>query len=267
MKNPRTTERVTSSTVQTDHTELDISNYCTRRGCAHISKCGGARLFDDPATLAQQCAPSCVAAEVSATHECDREWWPSQAVIELFLNPPDDPALYRNFGQCPPPLVVNCRRCGQDHPESNACDAELKLLEKLQAKNARAPVKRNNTKKSKAARKKPKPKPRSGLVFAANATTHNRKKKTARTEPQRRALLMADPWTLEVGPHHVVCGSCTHTISLDKRSRYYPGLWEKHRARCVAKSTSGAVDGEGDRVKANTPSFMPEPAMEHSFQA
>ncbi|KAJ7611539.1 hypothetical protein DFH06DRAFT_1244408 [Mycena polygramma] len=268
MKNPRATVRIINSTVQTDHTELDISSYCTRRGCAHIFKCGGPRPFDDLATLAERHAPSCVAAEVSATHECAKEWWPSQAVVELFLNPPDDPAMYRNFGQCAPaPIGANCTRCGQDHPESNACDAELKLLEKLTAKNARAPVKRNTKKKSKAARKKPKPKPRSGLVFTANATTLNRKKKGARTEAQRRALLIADPWTLEVEPHHVVCRSCEHTISLDKRSRYYPGLWEKHRLRCVAKSAGGSVDGDNASVKANTASFTPEPAMEHSFQA
>ncbi|KAJ6505786.1 hypothetical protein C8R47DRAFT_1102420 [Mycena vitilis] len=261
MKNPRPPVRMINSTVQTDRTEVDTSSYCTRRGCAHICKCGGPRPLDELATHPQQRAASCVAAEVSATQDCAKDWWPSQAVIELFLNPPDDPALFRNFGQCAPPLVEICGRCGEDHPESNACEAELRALEKLTAKNARAPVKRN------AARKKPKPKPRSGLVFTPNATAMNRKKKGARTEAQRRALLLADPWTHEVGPHHVVCGGCSHTISLDKRSRYYPGLWEKHRLRCVAKKASGSVDGDSASVKADTPSVTPEPDMEHSFQA
>ncbi|KAJ7608104.1 hypothetical protein DFH06DRAFT_1347139 [Mycena polygramma] len=253
-----------------DHTaERDIRSHSIRPSYTRIFNRDGPGLVDDLATVvAQHTAPLSVPAKPRATHECVKEWEPSQAIIELFLNPPDDPAMYPNFGQCPPvPIVVNCTRCGQDHPESNACDAELKLLEELtrRAKTARAPVKRNNE-KSKVAHKKPEPepKPRSTLiiVLTANDTTIYHKK-TARTEAQRLALLKADPWTLKVEPHYVVCRSCKHTISLDKRSRYYPGLWEKHRVRCVTKRvSSGFVDN--DSVKAKTP---PEPGMEHSFQA
>ncbi|KAJ7023165.1 hypothetical protein C8F04DRAFT_1135206 [Mycena alexandri] len=58
------------------------------------------------------------------------------------------------------------------------------------------------------------------------------KKKGARTEAQRRAHLEGDAWTTKVAPHYVGCRGCKQIIRLDRRSRYYPGLWEKHRERC-----------------------------------
>ncbi|KAJ7225124.1 hypothetical protein B0H12DRAFT_1149501 [Mycena haematopus] len=62
-------------------------------------------------------------------------------------------------------------------------------------------------------------------------------KKSARTEAERRLALESDPCALRVTPHDVLCAGCRRTIKLDRRSRYYPGLWEKHRERCegVAK--------------------------------
>ncbi|KAF7372139.1 hypothetical protein MVEN_00072800 [Mycena venus] len=57
-------------------------------------------------------------------------------------------------------------------------------------------------------------------------------KKTARSEAERREALEADEWTLQVKPLQVVCRGCGRTIKLDRRSRYYPGLWEKHRNKC-----------------------------------
>ncbi|KAJ7183830.1 hypothetical protein C8R46DRAFT_1067924 [Mycena filopes] len=63
-------------------------------------------------------------------------------------------------------------------------------------------------------------------------STGSAPKKSARTEAERRRTLEDDPWTLEVTPHEVVCRGCRRTIKLDRRSRYYPGLWEKHRDRC-----------------------------------
>ncbi|KAJ7035391.1 hypothetical protein C8F04DRAFT_529264 [Mycena alexandri] len=65
-----------------------------------------------------------------------------------------------------------------------------------------------------------------GLSSASTA------KKSARSEAERRRALETDPWTLSVTPHEVVCRGCRRTIKLDRRSRYYPGLWEKHRDRC-----------------------------------
>ncbi|KAJ7197777.1 hypothetical protein GGX14DRAFT_667562 [Mycena pura] len=66
-------------------------------------------------------------------------------------------------------------------------------------------------------------------------------KKTARKEAERKALLEADPWALAVSATCVVCGGCRQIIKLDARSRYYPGLWEKHRDRCDGVRTRRAA--------------------------
>ncbi|KAJ6504552.1 hypothetical protein DFH09DRAFT_288741 [Mycena vulgaris] len=57
-------------------------------------------------------------------------------------------------------------------------------------------------------------------------------KKTSHSEAERKAALEKDPWTLVVEPTKVVCRGCKLTVRLDRRSRYYPGLWHKHRDRC-----------------------------------
>jgi hypothetical protein len=61
-------------------------------------------------------------------------------------------------------------------------------------------------------------------------------KKSSRSEAERRYALETDPWTTSVTPHEVVCRGCRRPIKLDRRSRYYPGLWEKHRDRCEGVS-------------------------------
>ncbi|KAJ7451464.1 hypothetical protein B0H11DRAFT_2288994 [Mycena galericulata] len=67
---------------------------------------------------------------------------------------------------------------------------------------------------------------------AATTTQISDGKKTAHTEAERKAILENDIWTGLVEPKRVVCRGCGSTIRLDKRSRYYPGLWLKHRERC-----------------------------------
>ncbi|KAG5649508.1 hypothetical protein H0H81_003392, partial [Sphagnurus paluster] len=55
------------------------------------------------------------------------------------------------------------------------------------------------------------------------------------TDPEeRRRRLEADPWCAGVQPRCVMCKGCRKWISLDQRSEYYPGLWEKHRDLCRA---------------------------------
>ncbi|KAJ7261052.1 hypothetical protein C8J57DRAFT_1635615 [Mycena rebaudengoi] len=68
-----------------------------------------------------------------------------------------------------------------------------------------------------------------------SARTERRKegKKSAFTEEERKRALESDPWTLSVELNQVVCRGCHKTIRLDRRSRYYPGLWQKHRDRCA----------------------------------
>ncbi|KAG1840735.1 hypothetical protein DFJ58DRAFT_916669 [Suillus subalutaceus] len=53
-----------------------------------------------------------------------------------------------------------------------------------------------------------------------------------RKEDQRKQELENDEYTEDVQPTSVRCRGCQKAISLDKRSRYYPGLWVKHRSKC-----------------------------------
>lgn len=53
-------------------------------------------------------------------------------------------------------------------------------------------------------------------------------------ETERKALIESDVWAGEVTAISVECKGCGKTVSLDKRSMYYPGLWIKHRSKCPA---------------------------------
>ncbi|KAG1829585.1 hypothetical protein EV424DRAFT_1380021 [Suillus variegatus] len=56
--------------------------------------------------------------------------------------------------------------------------------------------------------------------------------KRRKKEDQRKQELENDEYTEDVQPISVRCRGCQKAISLDKRSRYYPGLWIKHRGKC-----------------------------------
>ncbi|KAF8448742.1 hypothetical protein L210DRAFT_3523019 [Boletus edulis BED1] len=53
-----------------------------------------------------------------------------------------------------------------------------------------------------------------------------------RTLEQRKVELEQDEYARRITTKSVVCGGCDREISLDKRSKYYPGLWYKHRSKC-----------------------------------
>ncbi|KAG1828615.1 hypothetical protein EV424DRAFT_1384483 [Suillus variegatus] len=57
-------------------------------------------------------------------------------------------------------------------------------------------------------------------------------KQQRKSEGQRKQELEDDEYTYSVCPTSVRCRGCEKEISLDKRSRYYPGLWTKHREKC-----------------------------------
>jgi len=56
--------------------------------------------------------------------------------------------------------------------------------------------------------------------------------KRKKKEGERKEELENDEYTEDVQPTSVWCRGCQKAISLDKRSRYYPGLWVKHRGKC-----------------------------------
>ncbi|KAG2366688.1 hypothetical protein BDR07DRAFT_1606683 [Suillus spraguei] len=57
--------------------------------------------------------------------------------------------------------------------------------------------------------------------------------KRGRKENERKEDLKNDEYTEDVQPTSVWCRECQKAINLDKRSRYYPGLWIKRRKKCL----------------------------------
>ncbi|KAJ7750492.1 hypothetical protein B0H14DRAFT_3603183 [Mycena olivaceomarginata] len=219
-----------------------FENTCGRRGCAHIFKYAGTDPFQSLAVLVAQHAPYCIG-RISATHRCDTGWEPTAEILARFYNPVDDPAMFHNFGQCPPSDVMDVFADSElsDLSDDEATDDDSDY--DVTAESISVPVKR---------KRKATSTPRKTATRSSNATAHHtttacpkllpgRKKKGARTMAQRRAVLEADPWTITVAPHHVVCRGCKHTIKLDGRSLYYPGLWEKHR-ECCEKVKEGRAE-------------------------
>ncbi|KAJ6579086.1 hypothetical protein DFH09DRAFT_338117 [Mycena vulgaris] len=92
---------------------------------------------------------------------------------------------------------------------------------------------------------------RASKMVASPQTQRMRKKKSAHTEAQRKAALEADPWTLKVEFTKLVCRGCGRTIRLDGRSRYYPGLWWKHREHCERVRSGCALLDQPEQRKKN----------------
>ncbi|KAJ7870193.1 hypothetical protein B0H14DRAFT_3861015 [Mycena olivaceomarginata] len=142
-----------------------------------------------------------------ATHRCDTGWEPTAEILARFYNPVDDPAMFHNFGQCPPSDVIDVFADSElsDLSDDEATDDDSDY--DVTAESISVPVKR---------KRKATSTPRKTATRSSNATAHHtatasskllpgRKKKGARTMAQRRAVLEADPWTITVAPHHVVC--------------------------------------------------------------
>ncbi|KAF9489290.1 hypothetical protein BDN71DRAFT_1456296 [Pleurotus eryngii] len=78
----------------------------------------------------------------------------------------------------------------------------------------------------------------------ADTQVRRNRKKNMMDETERKKKLEEDPWAVEVTPVSVRCGACTRLVSLDKRSRYYPGLWLKHREKCMEIKRLEALENE-----------------------
>lgn len=72
----------------------------------------------------------------------------------------------------------------------------------------------------------------SGPTRNPSSTTAAGWERKRKTEEQRKRELEEDEFTADVTVTSVTCVGCGKQISLDKRSRYYPGLWVKHRNKC-----------------------------------
>jgi len=65
-----------------------------------------------------------------------------------------------------------------------------------------------------------------------------------RTIEQRKLELEQDEYAKNITTKSVVCGGCRKEISLDKRSKYYPGLWLKHRRKCPSIEKLEVSEGQ-----------------------
>lgn len=74
---------------------------------------------------------------------------------------------------------------------------------------------------------------RSANGHASTSAEPQPRRKNTMDERERKRMLEEDEWTGSVETHSVVCMGCKRKVSLDKRSRYYPGLWTKHRGKCM----------------------------------
>lgn len=72
-------------------------------------------------------------------------------------------------------------------------------------------------------------------------------------ETERKALIESDVWAGEVTAISVECKGCGKTVSLDKRSMYYPGLWVKHRSKCPAIRR---LEGRAEKSEVSWPSSL-----------
>ncbi|KAF7369700.1 hypothetical protein MVEN_00301500 [Mycena venus] len=258
--------RVEKTSLPTDGPAFESP--CSRRGCAHIFKYAGTNPFEALAALVAQHAPDCTGRIYGVTHKWDSVWVPSDQILDRFYEPVDDSAMYENFGHwqsfATDPMDDGTESDSQDqYCDSAEEDMDVDLND-IPVESISAPIKR----KARATRTRSMQASRTKVIATAAATAPPvlalapRKKKGARTEAQRKALLEADPWIRPgtVAPHHVGCLGCKHTIKLDGRSRYYPGLWEKHRLRCAGVNmdkgcTAGGQNSDDESELSECPAI------------
>ncbi|KAG1872068.1 hypothetical protein C8R48DRAFT_696668 [Suillus tomentosus] len=86
--------------------------------------------------------------------------------------------------------------------------------------------------------------------------------KRRQTEDERKEDLENDEYTDDVQPTSVRCRGCSKIICLDKRSRYYPGLWIKHRGKCrgILKLENDKLTSRRDWFRSSHPEWRPPAA-------
>ncbi|KAJ7223453.1 hypothetical protein GGX14DRAFT_658167, partial [Mycena pura] len=234
---------------------------CSRRGCSHIFRYSGTNPFVDLAAMVAMHRRHCVGREVSTSHKCPRTAWQAPAsLVQQFaadksVRKDQGPSREPSFGDrhvddidCEDQwtdedrgssaMDEGCHRTPDDKAANGVTSGRLCADGSLELGYATEAV--GGQRAAIAA----------GAAAQGNIGTYQwqKVKKTARKEAERKALLEADPWALMVSATQVVCGGCMQTIRLDARSRYYPGLWEKHRDRCDGVRVKRAALAEEENV-------------------
>ncbi|KAF8172940.1 hypothetical protein K438DRAFT_2023581 [Mycena galopus ATCC 62051] len=176
---------------------LAFRNQCGRPGCLHIFEYDGPNPLGNIQRLVREHSPLCRGQRPQTTDIFWRRWehaLDSEAMDDM----------------CDEYESVEQFRAGSSTPSSSGSTADDSQIDMRDQRSTS----------------------RSSSLGSVPSSSAFSVKKTARTEAERRRTLETDEWTLRVTPHEVVCRGCRRTIKLDRRSRYYPGLWEKHRDRC-----------------------------------
>ncbi|KAG1720637.1 hypothetical protein EDB19DRAFT_1775961 [Suillus lakei] len=77
--------------------------------------------------------------------------------------------------------------------------------------------------------------------------------KQRKKEDKRREKLESDQYAGDVRPTSVRCRGCNKDICLDRRSRFYSGLWLKHRGKCP-----GILRMKQDHLARSERGFCPQ---------
>ncbi|KAJ7624502.1 hypothetical protein FB45DRAFT_1060788 [Roridomyces roridus] len=187
-----------------------FSNACGR-GCGHIFQFTGPDLLGSISTLVSKHSRSCPA---RGYRLADSGIIPRPTLNDSHVHPASVSDEEERF--------LNARDVSPSPSPSASTSSVVTASTSASSRRATSSKKPGNL----PTRSRPRPR----LRTSSGAT----KRKSSRTENERRAELTSDPFVVPgtVTPHEVGCAGCERTIKLDKRSRYYPGLWEKHRDRC-----------------------------------
>ncbi|KAJ7692291.1 hypothetical protein B0H17DRAFT_1200620 [Mycena rosella] len=196
-------------------------NTCGRRGCSHIFEYAGPNPLENISRLVNEHWHVCPGRDTGATHPLNTRWEP---------RPLDLGESHRALNsEIPTTLSVS--------PPSGVGGTDVSQMSGPSASGTSAS--RSSSRSNRSTKSLPPSASASASVAAstsgsacASISSEPHTKKTSRSETERRRTLENDQWTMSVGPYEVVCRGCRRPIKLDRRSRYYPGLWEKHRDRC-----------------------------------
>ncbi|KAJ7644902.1 hypothetical protein FB45DRAFT_1021644 [Roridomyces roridus] len=230
-------------------------NTCGRPGCSHVFEFSGLNPLESISSLVSQHAVTCAGRSAgSATEKAvERDHtlrpheipdatprvWRSQIPISMLVHGNED--ADRNSRSPSPAWITSvssspCSRSSSlsddNHPPRSPSPPSSISAHSGTTSSSSSPCSRSSSLPPLTAIRHPSapPRPRS-IPRTRRPRPH---KKSAHTESQRRLILESDPYILpgSLTPREVVCGGCHRRIKLDQRSKYYPGLWEKHRGRC-----------------------------------
>ncbi|KAF7334705.1 hypothetical protein MVEN_02301200 [Mycena venus] len=190
-----------------------FENPCGRRGCAHIFQYAGTNPFHELATLVAQHAPECVGRICSTIRPSEADWEAGNEPLDLCYEEEDDVDMC--YGFCQPnatDFTDSAEPIAMDDPYLSEEDMDVVMddfEDEFLLKSISASVKGKRTAASEAgATQTSDTHVTAKSAMTAPSTPLPRKKKGARTEAQRRALLEGDPWTTIVEPHYVGCRGC-----------------------------------------------------------